>query len=98
MFDVYSVATADLAQVKREMGHFAQWKDLGLNLGLSAEHLEEIQSNLQTASERLHDVLLHWLRRNYNVHDYDFPTWQQLAHAVDPINHALAINIRENHS
>ena len=92
-----SIATEHLVKVKQELGHFAPWKELGLNLGLSPALLEVIETK-QTVSERLYDVLLEWLKRNYSVLVYGLPSWHQLAGAVDPINHALATDIRKNHS
>ena len=83
--------------VKRELGDFAQWKDLGLNLGLSPSSLEVIEEDHRWASERLEAVLLRWLRRNYNLDKYNPPSWIGLADVVKPINHALAVSIKERH-
>ena len=83
-------------EVKQELGHFSRWNDLGLNLGLHPDHLEEIRSK-QTVPERVHDVLYEWLNMNYDVDRHGPPTWFRLARAVEPINRALAIAIRERH-
>ena len=91
------VATEDLADVKRELGPFVAWKDLGLNLGLSPPRLEVIEEDYTLASKRLDAVLFYWLRKNYNVDRYGLPSWSRLAQAVEPIDRALAINIRERH-
>ena len=82
--------------VKQALGHFASWKDLGLNVGLDPRLLEVI-GHKQTVSEQLHQVLLEWLKMNYNLGKYGCPTWDQLARAVDPIDHAMAIAIREKY-
>ena len=97
MFCALCKATEDLADVKRELGPFAQWRDLGLNLGLSPSRLEVIEEDYARANARLHEVLLHWLKRNYKVDRHGSPSWNRLAEAVEPISHALAIDIRENH-
>ena len=83
--------------VKHQLGHFAQWKELGLNLGLSPSSLEVIEEDYGRANERLEAVLLLWLRRNYNLDKFKPPSWSQLADAVEPINRALSIAIKERH-
>ena len=42
-------------------------------------------------------MLLIWLRRNYNVDKYGPPTWQRLVDAVDNVDHALAKKIASKH-
>ena len=83
-------------EVKQELSHFARWSDLGLNLGLHPDLLEVIRPK-QTVPERVHDVLYEWLNMNYAIERHGPPTWAQLARAVEPINRALAIAIRERH-
>ena len=83
--------------VKKEIGRFAKWKDLGLQLGLSIESLEVIERDYRWTEDQLEAVLLQWLRRDYDVKKYGSPSWSGLANAVEPINHALAIRIRERH-
>ena len=83
--------------VKKEVGKFAEWKDLGLNLGLSVESLEVIEKDYRWTKDQLEAVLLQWLRRDYNLGKHGSPSWSQLAKAVEPINCALAICIRERH-
>ena len=97
VFCAFCTASEHLAVVKRELGDFAQWKGLGLNLGISPSSLEVIEEDYSRASERLHEVLLRWLRRNYNLDKYKPPSWRQLVDAVEPINRALAIAIKERY-
>ena len=98
MFYAFCTASEHLADVKHQLGHFAQWKDLGLNLGLSPLCLEVIEKDHKWASEQLEAVLLQWLKKNYNLNKYKPPSWSRLADAVEPINCALAIAIKERHS
>ena len=86
-----------LVDVKSELGQFVKWKTLGLNLGLSSASLEVIEEDYRFTNERLEAVLLRWLRKCYNLHKYGSPTWSQLAEAVEPIDCALAITIKERH-
>ena len=90
-------ASEQLVDVKNEIGHFAQWRALGLNLRLPASSLEVIEEDYRRTDERVAAVLLQWLRENYNVQKYGPPSWGQLADAVEPINHALASTIKERH-
>ena len=96
MFGAFHIA-ADLVDVKHELGYFAQVKELGLNLGLSAKLLEVIERDYRWTSDQLGVVLFHWLERNYAVKKYGLPSWSALANAVDPIDHVLAFEIRRNH-
>ena len=89
------IATEDLVAVKRELGDFAQWKQLGLNLGLSPSRLEVIEEDYTHVNERLDAVLLQWLKRNYKQGKSEFSSWSRLAEGVEPINRALAITIRK---
>ena len=97
MFCAFCTASEHLADVKHELGDFAQWKGLGLNLGLSPSRLEVIEEDYKWTNERLEAVLLRWLRRNYNLNKYKPPSWRRLVDAVEPINHALAIAIKERY-
>ena len=97
VFCVFCIATDQLVEVIHELGDFAQWDTLGLNLGLSPSSLEVIEEDYRFAHERLKAVLLRWLRRKYNLEKYNLPSWIGLADAVEPINRALAITIKEQH-
>ena len=83
--------------VKKELSCFFRWKDLGLNLGLYCLTLEAIERDYRSTNERLEAVLTEWLRMNYDIEEYGLPSWRQLADAVEPIDHALAIVIKEQH-
>ena len=48
------------------------------------------------------EIILTWLRQNYDVHKHGPPTWRNLVEAVDDPaggnNHALAMSIADKHS
>ena len=96
VFCSYSIATAHLGKIKKQLGPFAEWKNLGLYLGISPDLLEVIEKK-PSVNQQLHDVLYNWLIQNYNkVDEDDLPSWDRLADAVDVINPALASTIRKN--
>ena len=98
MFCAYLTATEDLLAVEQELGEFSKWKDLGLNLGLSADSLEVIEEDQRLTKGRVQAVLLKWLRKEYRVDKHEPPSWKALAEAVRPVNRALAMKIYDRHS
>ena len=96
-FAAFPLATNHLVVVKRELGPFARWNKLGLNLGLSPENLEVIENDYRQTDDRLEAVLLQWLKRNYDLDEYGLLLWRRLAEAVKPIDHALALTIQNRH-
>ena len=97
VFGAFCTAAENLVDVKHELGHFAQWHNLGLHLGLSPRYLDVIDIDGEGVEEKVKKVLLEWLKRNYDVKKYGLPSWSTLANAVDPIDHALALTIKRNH-
>ena len=97
MTAAFPLATEHLVDVKHELGPFARWKELGLNLGLSPESLEVIENDYRRTGDQLETVLLQWLKRNYDLKKFRLPSWGQLAEAVKPIDHALASTIKNRH-
>ena len=97
MTDASPLATKHLVDVKRELGPFPQWQELGLNLGLSPEHLEVINCDNRWVDDKLEAVLLEWLKHNYDADKYELPSWSRLAEAVKPIDHPLYSTIKERH-
>ena len=98
MFCACYIATEDLVDVKQELGDFVNWYDLGLNFRLSPDSLDMIEEDHRSTKKRLQAVLLQWLRKGYNIQKYGLPSWAALADAVKPINHALAMTIKDRHS
>ena len=97
MAAAFPLAIEHLVDVKHELGPFARWKELGLNLGLSPKSLEVIENDYSRTDDRLHMVLLLWLQRNYDVDKSGLPSWRRLAEAVKPIDRALALTITDKH-
>ena len=97
MFCAYYTAITHLRDVEEKLGAFAKWKNLGLNLGLSADRLEVIKQDNESTDERLQAVLCDWLRKKYNIQQNGLPSWKMLADAVQPINRALAEKIRDRY-
>ena len=93
----FPLTTKHLVDVKCALCPFARWKELGLHLGLSPESLEVIENDSSRTDDQLCAVLLQWLQRNYDLDEYGLPSWRRLAEAVKPINHALALTIKERH-
>ena len=86
-----------MVEVIRELPYFTKWRELGLNLGLIPGQLDVIEVNYRLAGDRLYQVLLEWLKKNYNQDKHGPPTWSNLANALKQIDHALSIAIRERH-
>ena len=94
----YYTATEHLLVVKQEIGEFTKWYDLGLCLGLSPDSLDVIKQDEHLTKDRVRAVLLKWLRKDYNEEQYGSPSWNTLAHAIKPFNHALSRTIKDRHS
>jgi hypothetical protein len=94
-----SVAEDDLCEVYCELVNIkARYYQLGIVLGLPPGELEAIQqAHSHNVAQALTQVLLLWLRQQYDVEKYGPPTWQRLREAVDGENHALAEKIAEKH-
>ena len=97
MTAAFPLTTEDLVDVKRELGPFARWKGLGLNLGISPKSLEVIENDYRWTDDQLEAVLLQWLKQNYDVDEHRLPSWGWLAEAVKPIDHVLALKIFNRH-
>ena len=74
VFGAFCAAAKHLVDVKHELGHFAQWHNLGLHLGLSPQHLEVIGSDCKETDEKLKKVLLEWLKGNHDVDKHGLPS------------------------
>ena len=98
MFCAFFTAIEDLEDIKHKLVNFVKWKELGLNLGLSPDHLKVIEADHKLTSERLEAVLFHWLKQNYDVNIYGLPSWSCLADAIEPINNTLAFTVKEQHT
>ena len=74
---------------------------LGVELGLPAGELDAIRKGY-AVDQAFSEVILRWLRQQYNVVRFGRPTWKRLVEAVEsPIggnNPALAVEIATNHA
>ena len=92
----FCTATKQLVNVKKELGHFAHWKNLGLNLELHCSKLEVIERDYRSTNEQLEAVLTEWLKMNYDIEVYELLLLRHLANAAESIDCALAIAIKEH--
>ena len=67
-----------------------KWRQLAINLGLSAGMIDSIAGDFHNNADRLTEVILAWLRHQYNYQKRGLPSWSTLSSAVQPINCALA--------
>ena len=91
----------DLVDVLKEVNDVAaNWKGLGLELGLRPSTLETIGTT--QPQYYLMNTLTAWLRQNDNVKKYGLPSWTTLCKAVEsPVggnNRALAVRIAKKHN
>ena len=93
----FCIAEDHLKHVKTALGNFSRGKDLGLELGLRATALEEIERDHKFVKDQLHEVLQRWLKRIDNIDKNVCPTWSQLVKAVEPINRALSDEIKDKY-
>ena len=103
IYTIYLAAEDDFREVYCELVSIkARYYQLGIALGLPPGELEAIRKAYsQDMEQALNQVLLIWLRQQYNFKKYGYPTWQRLREAVDSPsggnNHALAERIAEKH-
>ena len=74
----------------------ANWRDIGIALGLHPSTLDGIAGSPDAC---LKSMVTKWLRKRYNVKQFGEPTWQKLVNAVGDSadNKALAKKIAEKH-
>ena len=88
-----------MPEVIAELYNISDVSGLGLNLGIRMSALEIIEKDYRSSRDQLRMVIYHWLirrgigRQKQNEH----PTWGALADAVSPINHALAMRVRDKY-
>ena len=92
----YRTAINDKQAVLKELGHCSDWNNLGLNLGLSPTLLDTIEANDSKVQVRMSAVVSNWLKKQ-GIDKTKEPTWRQLVEAVEPINYALAQEIKKKH-
>ena len=80
----------------------SSWKAIGTGLGIDSGRLDAIQeSNFGNSKNCLLEMLICWLRRNYNVEKFGEPMWQAVvkvvAYPAAGDNCALALSIAGKH-
>ena len=75
---------------------------LGVELGLPAGELDVIRKDHHAVDQAFSEVILRWLRQQYNVARFGHPSWKRLIESVgSPIggnNPALAVEIATSHA
>ena len=69
----------------------AEWKTIGILLGLPDHVLDKIKSDEDSVNDRLLKMLSEWLKQTVDHH----LSWAALADAVEAINPSKAAEIRE---
>ena len=97
------VGEEDRFDILTEMMSVASsWKAIGAGLRIDSGRLDTIQeSNSGKPKECLSEMLICWVKRNYNVERFGEPTWRAVvkvvAHPAAGDNCALALSIAEQH-
>ena len=60
----------------------AQWRDIGIALGIGADKLDEIEGNNSRTANCLSSVLTAWINQNYDTTKYKLPSWRTLCTAL----------------
>ena len=93
----------DFFDVKKELiAVAANWMDIGSDLHLKPDTLDNIETRCSNDPRRCLDLMVkEWLKRNYNVGKFGEPTWQKLVKAVNSTaggaNTVLARDIAGRH-
>ena len=91
------VAILEMKAVMDDLQRFAEWRELGRNLGVDEGQLNIFESDAGQTHGRLSKVIQHWLNRNHNEEEFGPPTWGNLAKAIKPIDKARAMKIEKKH-
>ena len=97
---IYSDLNDDCADVVDALESLkTRWKELGFKLRLRPDKLQEIEQNYsRNSSHCLHEVVVEWLRQNYNTERFGEPTWRSLAEAVWKLNKQVFRTIAREHN
>ena len=80
---LFNAEESDLIAVKRAVSSIGgRLNTFAIQLGLSPHTVEVVEKEYTTFIERLQNILLQWLRRNYNTKLHGLPTWKLLCTAV----------------
>ena len=74
----------DLFDVKSKLDPVIdRWKHIGLALRLDPNQVKMIESDNRRSEDCLTEVLILWLKKNYNTERFGEPSWEMLVRAVD---------------
>ena len=73
----------------------ADWRKIGVGLGITFNRLRAIESNRKEVDEMLLDMIATWLERDSETQPE--PTWRKLCEAVGKINRGRAKVIAQEH-
>ena len=95
-----TLALEDLYDIKSELITIvASWKEIGIGLGLHPGKLDAIDTTTKLVC--LSEMLITWLKKDYDVVRFGEPTWRRIVETVaDPAaggDPALAITIAKKH-
>ena len=77
------LTTNDTREVLEVLGPVAiRWKWIGIVLNLSISNMEIIEEENTSTDEKLHNMILLWLKQCYDTEKYGLPTWLALIEAV----------------
>ena len=92
----------DFRDICRELVSIkAKYYELGVELGLPPGELDAIRKD-HAVDQAFNEVILRWLRQQYNIARFGRPTWKRLVEAVEsPIggsNPSLAVVMATRHA
>ena len=64
----------------------AQWRDIGIALGISGDKLDEIEGNNRQTTNCLSSILTTWVRQNYDTGKFKLPSWRTLCMALSQVS------------
>ena len=76
----------------------ASWSKLALYIHVRSDAIERIEQNHPgDAQQCLHQSIMEWLKKNYNLEKFGHPSWRMLVRAVKRLDNALAHGIAIAH-
>ena len=88
--------SAVLSAIKDSLS--AEWKRFALELGIRQSTVETAECTRHgQPRDCLHDILVEWLKLNYDHHEHRRPSWRRLASAVRQLDGALFENLVREH-
>ena len=99
---MFATGTDDLFDVKTEVDSIAaEWYNFGMALNLEHQQLSVIKIAEHRPKECLNNVLVEFLKKNYDWEKYGVPSWRliviALGHRTGGNNTELALRVAEEH-